>query len=397
VGIATALAGRLASSHSNATTEPPASVAPQVRPAVAVPGGVGFTEAPPVNLETLTSKAGRVALRIARSLPIVRRAEHFLATIGTFELAGYARGERLDPADGRVAWLTQPELRRTRQATINRTVSDLVWYDRAVWRPVDRTLLGATVAVERLAPSRVDTLPHPLDPDLVDKWIVDGQETSEARLVVFDGAGLGGLAWYGFELLTIYGQLQTAAGRYARSPHPYAILKNSGVDLEDDEITALLDAWELARETRSVGYTNDQIEYQPQSGSWSARELQLVEAREHAATETARLFGLPAWVLDAKGGDTMTYGNVTERRRDALEALRPWITVIEQTISLDDRQGRPTGLLLPHGVTAAFVTDAYTRDDPVTRMATWTAGLAAGVLDLDDVKAAEPLARKARA
>jgi hypothetical protein len=396
VGIATKLAGILAPSSPSSTSDAPASLVPAVSAPVAVPGARLAADIDPLNLTVLTGKAGRLALSIARAIPSVRRAEHFIATIGTFGLAGYAGGRRLAEDDGRVAWLRQPEQRVTRQATINRTVSDVVWYDRAVWRPVDRTLLGATVAVERLGARRVDTVPHPLDPDLVETWIVDGQTTSADKLVVFDGAGLGGLAWAGYELLNIYGQLQTAAGRYARSPHPYAILKNLGTDLEKDEITELLDAWELARETRSIGYTNDQIDYQVMSGSWSARELQLVEAREHAALETARLFGLPAWTLDAKSGDSMTYGNVTEKRRDAVEALRPWMTVLEQTISLDDRTGaRTSGLLLPRGVTAAFDSDAYTRDDATTRMATWTSGLAAGILDLErDVVPAEPLIRK---
>jgi hypothetical protein len=63
--------------------------------------------------------------------------------------------------------------------------------------------------------------------------------------------------------LRIHGlvDLQAAAGRYARAPHPMAILKNHGADLTGPQITALLDEWEAARETRATGYLNDVVDY----------------------------------------------------------------------------------------------------------------------------------------
>lgn len=342
----------------------------------------------------MTSRAERVALDICLSIPSVRKAVHTIAgTISTFDLLPYNAAGEVLPTTGDRAWLAQPEKRRTRDSTLRRTLSDLIWNDRAVWRVADRSSWSAPVAFERIHPSRIQTIDNPRDPDLVDTWIIDAQETKESGLVIFDGAGIGGLNRYGYDLLTIYGQLQAAAGRYARAPQPYAILKNSGADLSKEEIDTLLERWEAARESRSIGYLNDVIEYETIQG-YSARELQLVEAREHAALEVARMFALPAFALDAnQPGSSMTYGNVVERRRDLLEALRPWMAVIEQTLSLDDRDGRISGVLLPHGVTAKFSADAYTRDSPEDRMQTWEIALRAGVLTLDEVRAAEPLTR----
>lgn len=379
---------------------PPATTAP---PAAAVVAEPVFSLATPVavagetsdpSIESMT-RAERVALNIANSIPSVRRANHVIAgTIGTFALAAWdEHHNRIDPRDPRVSWLAQPEVRHTRQRTLTRSVLDVVWRGRCIWRPVDRTLLGSVTAIERIHPERIDTVAHAFDPDRVEKWIIDGDVVSESSLVVFDGAGLGGLDRFGYDLLTIYGQLQAAAGRYAKAPHPHAILKNHGEDLEPDEITALLDQWEKARETRSIGYLNEVMDYEVKTGTWSAREVQLVEAREHAATEVARLMGLPSWALDAKSGDSMTYGNVVDRRRDLLEALRPWMAVFEQTISLDDRTGRPHGILLPRGITATFDVDAYTRDDPKTRIETGAAAIAAGILTVDEVRNSEPLTR----
>lgn len=344
-----------------------------------------------------TTRASRVALDIALSIPSVRKAQHVIAgTIGSLHLGATLNGQSLPPADARVAWLQQPDPTQSLFWTMTRTVQDLIWRDRCVWKISDRNLLGGVVGGERLHPNRVDTVAHPLDPDRIQTWIIDGKETPTSQLVIFDGAGIGGLAKFGYELLTLYGQLQTAAGRYAVAPHPHAILKNHGDDLEDDEITALLDSWEAARGNRSIGYLNDVIDYDPTEG-YSARDLQLVEAREHAALEVARLFALPAFALDSQPpGSSMTYGNITDRRRDLVESLRPWLTVIEQTLSLSDRRGRPRGLYLPIGVEAKFAVDAYTRDDAKTRMETWGAGITSGVLTVDEARAAEPLATGAR-
>ena len=358
------------------------------------PVAVAGDDVPQHSIAGMTSRAERVALDVCLSIPSVRKAVHTLAgTIATFELLPYNSAGEVLPLTGDRAWLAQPERRRTRQTTLTRTLSDLIWRDRAVWRITDTTTFGTPVAFERVHPNRIQTIEDPLDPDVVTEWIIDSRSTNEQRLVIFDGAGMGGLARYGYDLLTIYGQLQAAAGRYARAPQPYAILKNHGADLAKDEIVELLESWELARENRGTGYLNDVVDYETVQG-YSARELQLVEAREHSALEVARLFGLPAFALDAnQPGSSMTYGNVVDRRRDLLESLRPWMAVIEQTLSLDDRGGRISGTLLPHGTVARFNADAYVRDAPEDRMQTWEIALRSGVLDLDEVRAAEPLTR----
>ena len=374
------------------TSPPPVPAVLSTAPTAEPVAETGDVEAQ--SIAGMTARAERLALDTVLSIPSVRKAQHTIAgTLATFELLPYNAAGEVLPLTGDRQWLAQPERRRTRAVTIARTVQDLIWHDRAVWRIADTSSWGAPVAFERIHPSRVQTIPNPHDPDLVDTWIIDARETPEARLVIFDGAGIGGLTRYGYELLTIYGQLQAAAGRYARAPQPYAILKNSGADLSKDEIDALLNKWDAARETRNIGYLNDVVDYETIEG-YSARELQLVEAREHAALEVARLFALPAFALDAnQPGSSMTYGNVVDRRRDLLEALRPWMTVIEQTLSMDDRRGRVAGMVLPHGTHARFNADAYTRDAPETRMQTWATALNAGVLELDEVRAAEPLTR----
>lgn len=376
------------------------------------PAGVTFTEAAPVAVsgaETGSSdvvapsaslyRAERVAIEIAMSIGAVRKAMHVIAgTLGTFQLGVWTPepgAARLPAADQRAAWLAQPDPTKTLQWTLTKTVTDLVWQDCCLWSIEDRTLLGTPTAALRVHPSRVDAQRDPLDPDRVVQWTIDGRPVTnpQTKLIVFDGAGLGGLRRYGFELLELYGKLQAAAGRYADAPHPHAILKNHGADLDDDEIDELLDTWEAARTSRSVGYTNDVIEYSPIEG-WSAKDLQLTEAREYAALDVARLFGLPAFAIDARSGDTtLTYANVVDRRRDLLQSLTPWSSVIENTLSMDDRTGRPRGIAVPHGYTVRMDTGAYLDDSPSNRANTWQTLIAAGVVTAEEARRLDPMTR----
>jgi phage portal protein BeeE len=347
-----------------------------------------------------TYRAAQVARAVALRIPAVRSARASILRIATFRLRAWEAGEQLADNDPRAAWLRQPEANQTAYRTLALTLDDAIWNDIAVWK-IERNIAGPVAYVERVHPERYQAIRRPNDPDTIDAWIIDGRRVTDAQLradhAVFDWAGTGGLRTYGAELLQLYGDLQAAAGRYAVAPHPHAILKNSGADLDDDEIDALLDEWEAARSTRSVGYLNSALDYEAQG--WNARELQLTEAREHAAVEVARLFGLPAWAIDANGGDSMTYANVTDRRRDVVEALRPWSEPIVQGVSLDDRRQATRGVLLPRGVTAAFDASSYLQPDAETRMRTWQQALAGEtpILTLDEVRSVEPLARKATA
>lgn len=354
----------------------------------------GTTTAPRVS----TLRAQAVARDVALSIPAVRKARASILTIATFRLAAWdAAGYRLGDATPGTSFLRQFEPRRTMFRSLAACLDDAIWYDRSIWK-VERDIAGRTAYLERVHPQRVQDVRDPRDPDTVTDWYVDGRHYTDAALaeshVVFDWAGMGGLRRLGMPLLNLYGDLQVAAGRYARAPHPYGILHNAGASLEDDEIDALLDEWEVARETRGVGYTEGELDYQAQG--FSARELQLTEAREHAALEVARLFALPARAVDAKSGDPLTYSTVVENRRDFLEALRPWMTPITQGLSMDVRGNTTRGLLLPRNVRAEFDADAYLRDDPARRMETWQAGLDMGLWTIDDVAAQEPLASSTR-
>jgi HK97 family phage portal protein len=389
VGIRDLFNGRSVALFAEAVTTPaplppdPSSVPPMFTFGRPVPGG---------NLgRIITSDADSVHRSIALSIPAVRKARQVIAgTIATFALSAWQGRNRLEDNDPRATWIGQPDPTRTLLKTMYATIDDGIWYDRAVWRILDRDISGMPVKFRHIQANRISTVADTWDPDDITTWIIDGKDVAARDLVVFDFAGMGGLKRWGMDLLELYVDLQMAAGKYARSPHPKAIIKNSGGDLGSTEIMDLLDAWEAARELRSVGYMNAVTDYE--TFGWNAAELQLVEAREHAALEVARLFGLPARAVDASSGDSMTYANIVEARRDILEALHPWMEVVQQTLSLNNRASNPRGLIVPRGISIRFDVDAYVRDEPLTRMQTWQTALAAGVLSPAEVRVLEPLA-----
>ena len=354
------------------------------RPIIAPP----VADRDPIADLILRSRAEHVTRDESMRIPAVRRAVHVIAgTISTFQLQAWnqATDAVVSPAP---AWLAQPDPKRTLQTSLHALIEDLIWSDRSYWR-VTRDITGAAKFFTRVRPDRVLELPNPNDVDLPGARLLDGSPAPE--LIHFDGAGLGGIEKFGAPLLDLYVTLQESAGNYADSPSPKGILRNAGEDLDNDEIQSLLDGWEIARAQRSVGYMNDVLTYEvPQS--WSAEQLQLTASREYAALEVARLFGLPARAINAASNDNLTYSNDTMARRDLLEALRPWMTVPEQTLSLDDRTGVPAGLVLPRGVVARFNATAYTRDDPTTRMGYWATALDKGILTIEEVRRQEPLA-----
>lgn len=341
-------------------------------------------------------RVSAVTRDIAMSIPAMRKARTVIVgTPSTFVLRGWAGDVRLPVDDRRCAWLRQPDPLRTLQTTLSHTLDDGLWHDRAVWR-MTRDISGVPTRFARVHPNRYEPIFEPGDPDTVAAWTLDGTLYSDAEFrreyLPFDFAGLGGLRRFGYQLLELYADLQAAAGGYARAPHPKAILKNHGAKLEQDEIDEVLNDWNERRSIGSVGYLDDEMDYEVTEGGWAPKDLQLVESREHAALEVARLTGLPAKALDAKTESSLTYATLIEWRRDLIEALRPWLTVIEQHLSMDDRSATPRGLVLPLGVTAKFDVDAYLRNDPKTRVETGALAVGAGLLHVEEWRQDEPMA-----
>lgn len=92
-------------------------------------------------------------------------------------------------------------------------------------------------------------------------------------------------------------------------------------------------------------------------------DAQFVEQRKLSSTEIARIFRIPAHMIDAESGSTMTYQNVEQSSLNFLvHSLRPWLVAIEQTLACDPSLYPPNGSTYPE-----FLLDALLRADARTR------------------------------
>ena len=324
----------------------------------------------------------------AEAIPPVRRAlSVIVGTISCLTLAAWRNDIRLP--DSAFPWLAQPDPTRTSQRTLSDTIRDGIWTDRAVWR---RTPGG----FYRVAPDRV-TPAADSDPDRPPAWLLDGKRSGPDELVVFDFAGMGGLRRFGRPLLDMYTRLMLAAVKYADEPVPPIILKNTGADIENDEIDALIDRWEQARALGRTGFLNAYLT--AETPSYTARDVQLVQVMDGVTKDVARLFGLPGWAIGAPEGDSMTYSNVTDRRRDLVESLRPWSTPVEQTLSLtsygvtiNDAGATAVrrGVVVPYGTDVRFDTSDYLRDGFAARISALTQASGGPIMTTAEARQLEP-------
>lgn len=335
----------------------------------------------PIGFSPLNAEFANVTRAEAMQVPAVARARNLLCgTIAELPIHRFDRdGNRLNP----LRWQTQPDESTARAVTLAYTVDDLFFRGWSWWQ-IDATYLdgGRPSRFHRLDPARVsyDTDDH----GRVLYWTVDLNRVPDAgpgSLIAIQGTEEGLLRRAGRTIRTAL-DLERAAGNYARTPLPAAVLKNSGVDLPPNKVAELLAQWRAARSDGAVGYLNSAIELE--AIGWDPASLQLTEARHYVAEELARACNVPGYYLGVES-NSMTYSNTTNERRNLVDySLRPLLSSIEQRLSMDD--------VSPFTQTVRFGLDEFLRGDPTERMATYQTLLGLGVVDVDEVRAMEDLA-----
>ena len=98
-------------------------------------------------------------------------------------------------------------------------------------------------------------------------------------------------------------------------------------------------------------------------GSFSPKEMMYSEAIFNLATEVARLCNVPAYYVSADQNNSMTYANVQDERKQFLTlSLQPFITAIEDRLSMDDITAR--GHVVKFDIDKNFL-----RTDPMQELA----------------------------
>jgi HK97 family phage portal protein len=175
--------------------------------------------------------------------------------------------------------------------------------------------------------------------------------------------------------------IQKAASVAAATPMATTVLKNTGADLPEAQISGLLAAWKAARASRSTAYLTSTLE--AQNIGFSPKEMMYNEASQYLSTEIARLMNVPAFMISSDLNNSMTYQNVLDSRKEYVAySLQPYISAIENRLSMDD--------VTRHGNIVRFaIDDTFLRADTMARLDAIEKLLNLGLIDLEHAREME--------
>jgi HK97 family phage portal protein len=319
----------------------------------------------------------------AMSVPAVARARNLIAgTIASMPLDMFVTDQETQERRQvpPLPWVEQPQIDMPRMTTLAYLVDSLWFYGRGY-------LMVTETYAEDGRPRRfrwVDPLDVTFDTDLetglITRYYFRLSATPRSgvgSLVVFTSIDEGLLVRAGQTIRTCI-ELEKAALDFARNPAPSITLKNTGMDLPGDQVQSLLDRWRESRRSTggAVAYLSSALEMD--SVGFSPKDLAMVEAREFQVSEIARATGLPGVLLGASMAG-MTYQNVQAERRGLVDlALQPYMSAIEQRLSMDD--------VTPRGTTLMFQPNDFLRATPIEEAQLLSVLLDRGVITSDEAR-----------
>jgi HK97 family phage portal protein len=318
----------------------------------------------------------------ALQVPSVMRCRNLIAgVISSIDLELYRKstGEELESP----LWLEQPDIRQPRSVTIAYTVDSLLFYGVAYWRVTSLYADdGRPSGFEWISNTRVTVTTNQYG-DQVDYYSVNGERAPMSgigSLITFQGL-LPGVLEVGGRTIQSALDIQKAASVALATPMATTVIKNTGADLPEAQISALLAAWKAARASRSTAYLTSTLE--AQNIGFSPKEMAMNEASQYLATEIARLMNVPAYYISADMNNSMTYQNILDGRKEFVAySLQPFISAIENRLSLDD--------CTRHGNIVRFAIDeTFLRADTMARLDAIEKLLNLGLIDLEHAREME--------
>jgi HK97 family phage portal protein len=177
--------------------------------------------------------------------------------------------------------------------------------------------------------------------------------------------------------------IEKASAVSASVPMATTVIKNSGSDLPEAQISGLLAAWKSARSSRSTAYLTSTLDVQ--NIGFSPKDMMYNEASQYLATQVARLMNVPAYYISADMNNSMTYQNIIDGRKEFVAySLQPFISAIENRLSMDD--------ITAHGNVVRFALDeTFLRADTAARLDAIEKMLNLGLIDLETAQSMESL------
>ena len=177
-----------------------------------------------------------------------------------------------------------------------------------------------------------------------------------------------------------------AARFFANSAIPDGMLQTDG-KLSQEAQDRLKTQWEAVHRGRSNAHKVAVLEegLKWQSVSLPMEDVQFVEQRKYSATQIARIFRVPPYMIGADGPNSMTYSNVEQESIHFVTySLRPWLVTIEQAINADEDLYGADGPYYTE-----FLVDALLRSDTLSRMQAYEVGTRTGVMSVNEAREKE--------
>lgn len=288
----------------------------------------------------------KISRQEALACPPIKRARDLICGgIGQFPLL--LIGPDGKPADWDL--LNQPESGIARSITVTRTIEDMLMTERAWWDTTQLGWHGKPAEVLRLDADTVTMVPKYVQ-RRYGRALVWPETPGLIRIDSPNGglltASPGIRAYIGLSRLA----LQALDGA---PPMDWFTAGDDHDDPEDDEVTETLDDWAAARRVRRTAFVAKHLKYN--RDGFNPEQLQMMQAREFAITEIARLTGIDAEELSVST-TSRTYFNAQDRRRSRIEDVYgPYMTAVEGRLSMPD--------VTPPGFKVVFDTSSYLRLD----------------------------------
>lgn len=260
--------------------------------------------------------------------PLARARNLIVSTICRQPLVALAGTEALAEQP---TWLYRTDDGTSPQLKMAWTIDDLIFYGWSCWGRVNGAD-GFPLTTHRIPQDEWD-----FDDD-THSVLVRGVPAGRGEVILIAGLHEGILS-FGSDVIDDARTLFRNVRRRIANPVPGLELHQTGGDeLTDDEIDALVAEWAAARagENGGVAYTNEFIETK-ELGSNSDTAL-MIEARNAAAVDLARIVGISAGQIDATAPKaSLNYETTTGRNQEFVDLdLALYMTPITARLSMDD-------------------------------------------------------------
>jgi HK97 family phage portal protein len=319
----------------------------------------------------------------AMSVPAVARARNLIAgTISSMPLDMFVQDMATQEINQvpPLPWVRQPQFDTPRMTTLAYTIDSLLFYGRGYWMVTETYAEDGRPKAFRWVDPLDVTFDVDLETGLITRYYFRLSATPQSgvgSLVVFTSIDEGILVRAGQTIRTCV-ELERAALEFSRNPSPSITLKNTGAELPSDQVQNILDRWRESRRSSggAVAYLSASMDLD--SVGFSPKDLAMVEAREFQVAEIARVTGLPGVLLGASMAG-MTYQNVQAERRGLVDlALQPYMSAIEQRLSMDD--------VTPRGTSLMFQPNDFLRATPIEEAQLLSVLLDRDVITIDEAR-----------